>query len=101
MSWPRDVSLPPVVVTDEGRVVPAAVHDMTEAPDIRGRADRRQLTFSLCFAVSDVPANGWRTYIAAYTDAPASALGDFVETPGLTVVETTRHGGDLPAVGNF
>ncbi len=101
MSWPRDLLLPPVVVTDEGRIVPAAVRNMTEAPDIKGRAARCQLTFSLCFAVSDVPAKGWRTYIAAYTDAPAATLGDFMETSGLVVVETTRHGGDLAPVGNF
>lgn len=101
MSWFLDLPLPPVTVMDEGRAVPAAIHEMTEGPDIKGRADRRQLTFSLCFAVSDVPAKGWRTYIAAYMDAPASTLGDFVETPGLTVVETTRHGGDLPPVGSF
>ena len=101
MSWPRALPLPPVVVTDERRVVPSVVRDMTEAADLKGRSDRRQLAFSLCFAVSDVPANGWRTYIAAYTDALGPVLGDFVETSGLVVVETTRHGGDLLPVGNF
>jgi hypothetical protein len=101
MSWPRAVPLPPVVVTDAGRRVPSAVRDMTEGPDGKGRLDRCYLTFSLCFAVFDVPANGWHTYIAAYTDAPAPALEDFVETPGLVVVETTRHSGDLPPVGSF
>lgn len=101
MSWPRDLPLPPVVVMDEGESVPSAIRDMTEGPDAKGRADRRQLTFSLYFVVSDVPANGWRTYIAAYSDAGTSVLEDFVETPGLVVVETTRHGGDLPPVGSF
>ncbi len=101
MSWPRALPLPPVVVTDDGQAVASAVCDRAEAPDLKGRTDRCLLSFSLCFAVSDVPANGWRTYIAAYTDAPAPPLGDFVETPGLVVVETTRHGGDLPPVGNF
>ena len=101
MSWPRDLPLPPVVVMEQGVGVPSAVRDMTEGPDAKGRADRRRLAFSVCFSVSDVPANGWRTYIAAYTDAPSHPLEDFVETPGLVVVETTRHGGDLPQVGNF
>ena len=101
MSWPRGLPLPPVVVADERSIVPSAIHDMTEGPDAKGRADRRHLAFSLGFAVSDIPANGWRTYIAAYTDASTSILTDFVETPGLVVVETTRHGGDLPPVGNF
>lgn len=101
MSWPRDLPLPPVAVMDEGRAVPAAIHEMTEGPDIKGRADRCKLSFSLCFAVTDVPAKGWRTYIAAYTDAPASPLENSVETSGLSVVETTRHGGDLPPVGLF
>ncbi len=101
MSWPRGVPLPPVVVTDEGNTVPSAVRDMTKGPDAKGRPDRCQLRFSLCFAVSDVPANGWRTCIAAYCEASSLALEDFVETPGLVVVETTRHGGDLPPVGNF
>lgn len=101
MSWPLDVSLPPVVVTDGGIPIPSAVRDMTERPDAKGRADRHRLAFSLCFAVSDVPANGWRTYIAAYRDTPAPALEDFVETPGLIVVETTRHGGDLPPASLF
>lgn len=101
MSWPRDLPLPPVVVTDEGKAVSSAVRDMTDGPDAKGRHDRCQLRFSLCFAVSDVPANGWRTYIASYVEVPAPPLEDFVETPGLVVVETTRHGGGLPLVGNF
>lgn len=101
MSWPRDLSLPPVVVMGEGHRVPSAIQDLMEGPDAKGRSNHRHLTFSLYFVVSDVPANGWRTYIAAYTDAPAPALKDFVETPGLVVVETIRHGGDLPPVGLF
>ncbi len=101
MAWPRALPLPPVVVMDEGRAVASILYDMTEAPDTKGRADHCRLDFSLGFAVSDVPANGWRTYLASYTDAPAPTLGDFVETPSLVVVETTRHGGDLPPVGNF
>ncbi len=101
MSWPRGLPLPPVVVTDAGRSVPSSVRDLAEGPDAKGRPDRRQLSFSLGFAVSEVPASGWRTYIAAYTDSPSPALEDFVETPGLVVVETTRHGGDLPPVGSF
>lgn len=101
MSWPRGVPLPPVVVFEEDRLVPSAVRDMTEGPDAKGRADRRQLAFALCFAVVGVPAKGWRTYIAAYGEVPLTAPQDFIETPGLVVVETTRHGGDLPPIGNF
>lgn len=102
MSWPRDTPLPPVRVADtEGQTVPAAVTDWDEGPDSKGRADRRQVAFSLCFAVSNVPANGWRTYIASYAEKASPLLNDFAETPGLVVVETTRHGGDLPPVGNF
>ncbi len=100
MAWPRDVPLPPVVIADsEGSIVPSAVREMTQGTDARGRAGRVQLSFALCFAVSDVPANGWRTYLASYADASALTLKDFVETLGLTVVETTRHDGDLPMVG--
>lgn len=102
MSWPRADPLPPILVTDmEGNAVPVALRGMTEAPDANGRADRHQLSFVLCFAVTDIPANGWRAYIAAYADAPSPPLHDFVETPGLSVVETLRHGGDLPPVGNL
>ncbi len=102
MSWPGDVPLPPVSVTDtEGALVPSAIREMQEGPDTKGRAGRVQLSFALCFAVSDVPANGWRAYIASYTDVPILTLEDFVETPGLTVVETTRHGGELPMMGEL
>ncbi len=102
MSWPRDVPLLLVSVSDaDGTIVPSAVREMQAGPDAKGRADRVQLSFSLCFAVSDVPAKGWRTYIASYTDSAALALEDFVEAPGLSVVETTRHGGDLPGQGSF
>ena len=102
MSWPRATPLPPVLVTDlQGVAVAAAVQDMTESPDAKGRADRRQLSFSLCFQVSDIPANGWRTYVAFYSDTPSPTLGTFVGTPSLVVVETTRHGGDLPSVGCY
>ena len=101
-SWPRDMPLPPVVITDScGVVVPSALREQHEAADSKGRTDRVQLSFALCFAVSDVPANGWRTYIASYADALTPLLEDFVETPGLTVVETRRHGGDLPMQGRF
>jgi len=100
MAWPHDVPLPPVSVTDvEGEVVPSAVREMWARPDAKGRADRVQLSFALCFAVSDVPANGWRTYIASYAEAQALMLEDFVETPGLFMVETTRHDGDLATSG--
>ena len=102
MAWPRDVPLPPVSVTGAaGSVVASAVREMQTGPDTKGRADRVQLSFSLCFAATDVPANGWRTYIASYAEGPTIALEDFVETPGLIVVETTRHGGDLAMTGNF
>ncbi len=101
MAWPRDVPLPPVSITDTGGdVIPSAIREMQTGPDAKGRADRVQLSFSLCFAVADVPANGWRTYIASYTDAPTLLLEDFVETPRLSVVETTRHSGDLPTQGS-
>ena len=102
MAWLRDTPLLPVSISDaDGIAVPSAIRDLSKGPDAKGRADRVQLSFSLRFAVADVPANGWRTYFASYADVPALALKDFVETPGLVVVETTRHGGDLPMVGNF
>ena len=102
MAWPRGMPLPPVSVTDsDGNTVPSALREMQKGLDAKGRADRVQLSFSLGFVVSDVPANGWRTYIASYADAATSLLEDFVETPGLTVVETTRHSGDLPMQGSF
>lgn len=100
MAWPVGTPLPPVSVTNsDGRIVPSAVQEMQTGPDAKGRADRVQLSFALCFAVSDVPPNGWRTYIASYAEAPTLVLEDFVETPALIVVETTRHGGDLPMMG--
>ena len=102
MSWPRETSLPPVIVTEtDGNPVSAALMTLTVGLDAKGRPDRSQLSFSLRFAVSDVPANGWRTYIASYAKNPSPVLLDCTETPGLVVVETTRHGGDLPPVGKF
>lgn len=102
MAWPHNLPLLPVSVTDAaGSVVASVIRETQTGPDAKGRADRVQLAFALCFAVADVPANGWRTYLASYADAPTLALEDCVETPGLTVVETTRHGGDLAKIGNF
>ena len=102
MSWPRDLPLPPVLVTEDSIARAAAVREMTHGPDAKGRLDRCLLSFSLCFAVSPVPANGWRTCIASYADTASPPLPeDFIETRGLVVVETTRHGGDLPPVGAF
>lgn len=105
-SWPRNLPLPPVVVTDsDGAVVLSALQEQREAADEKSRADRMQLSFALCFAVCDVPAQGWRTYIASYTEAPMLTQKDdredFVETPGLVVVETMRHDGALPMQGRF
>lgn len=100
MAWPCDVPLPPVSVTDAaGSVVASAIREIQTGSDAKGRADRVQLSFALWFAATEVPANGWRTYIASYAEGPTLALEDLVETPGLVVVETTRHGGDLPPTG--
>ena len=102
MAWLRDVPLPPVSVTDAaGSVVASAVREMQTGPDTKGRADRVHLSFALYFAATEVPVNGWRTYIASYAEGLTLALEDFVETPGLIVVETTRHSGDLAMTGNF
>ena len=104
MSWPADTPLPPVVVRDlDGVSVPSSITDRQEAVDKKGRADRRQLAFSLRFAVRDVPPQGWRTYIAAYAHAPVPNLSEVVadETPGLVVVETLRHAGELPPTASW
>ena len=84
-----------------GDPVPAAIHGMTYSPDLKGRPDRYQLSFALRFAVTDIPAQGWRTYIAAYTETTFLGLENATEIADLGVVETTRHGGDLPPTGNF
>lgn len=102
MSWPRDVPLPPVVVTDsDGQPVPSALREMIQGADAKGRADRVQLNFAIYFAAASVPAQGWRTYIASYTDAPLLELENVLPNADLVVIETTRHGGDSPMVGNF
>jgi len=102
MSWPRDVLLSPVVITDtDGGMVPSAVREMTQGADAKGRADRVQLSFAIYFMVTDVPANGWRTYIASYTDAPSPGLENAPPNADLVVMETTRHGGELPLVGEL
>ena len=102
MAWPKDTPLPPVIISElEGEAVPSALTEWREGPDRKKRVDRRQVTFALRFAVRDVPAQGWRTYIASYTASPVpeadAILGD--ATPGLQVIETLRHGGDLAAGG--
>ena len=103
MSWPSSQPLPPVVVMEMNGLaaLASALHELSEAPDLKGRTDRRLLSFTLHFAVTDIPAQGWRTYIASYRDTPAPLLETGTESAELIVVETLRHGGDLPPVGNF
>lgn len=102
MSWTANLPLPPLAVTEaDGSVVAASVRGMTEDPDLKGRTDRLRLSFALHFAVRDVPAQGWRTYLASYADVSSPALENGRENADLSVVETTRHGGDLPLTGNF
>jgi len=102
MSWPRDVPLPPVIITDrDGLPVPSALREMTQVADIKGRAGRVQLNFALYFAADAVPAQGWRTYIASYTDAPSQGLENALPNADLRVVETTRHDGELLMVGEL
>jgi hypothetical protein len=109
MTWPVNDLMPFVAVTDaDGNAVASDIPDLAEGPDPKGREDHRLLAFQLRFAVSDVPARGWRTYLAflAGDAAPDEVVspdpeGLDVETPGLEVVETTRHGGDLPPNGTF
>jgi len=103
MSWPLGTSLPPVAVMEmDGTPVASAITAKSAGPDRKGRANRCQLTFELRFAVTDVPARGWKTYIAAYTPVPSLlTLTEVTETSGLLVIETTRHAGDLPPVGTF
>lgn len=104
ISWPLNDLLPFIAVSDaEGNSASSDIPDMAEGPDPKGRADWQRLAFQLRFAISDVPAQGWKTYLAFYGGeivAP-DPQGLDVESPGLTVVETTRHGGDLPACGPF
>ena len=100
MSWPKDVPLPPVVIADsEGVPIPSAIREMAQSADARGRADRVQLHFAIYFAAAAVPAQGWRTYLASYTDAPVLELENTLPNADLIVRETTRHGGDLPTIG--
>lgn len=100
MSWPRDMPLPPVVVADSGGMpVPSALREMTQGADAKGRVDRVQLSFAIYFAADAVPANGWRTYVASYMDALPPKLENAPLNTDLVVVETTRHGGDLPMMG--
>ena len=98
MPWPLQELVPPVSVTDmDGHAVPCDMSDMAEGPDPKGRATHRELAFQIHFEVTDVPAQGWKTYIASFSDAPPDPEGLSAATDGLTVIETTRHGGDLPA----
>jgi hypothetical protein len=101
MAWPADTSLPPVVISElGGAAVPSVLTDWHEGPDQKGRAAHRHISFVLRFAVQDVPAQGWRTYIATYSDTLGPVLPEtqFENTPGLVVVETLRHEGSLPPV---
>lgn len=104
MAWPKSLSLPPILLTDSaGHGVPCAVSEINESPDKKGRADHCHLSFALRFTVQDVPAQGWRTFIASYADASPILPPDLAdaETPGLIVIETLPHAGDLPANGTF
>lgn len=102
MPWPLQELVPPVSVTDWGGVpVPCDMSDMAEGPDPKGRDTHRLLAFQLHFEVADVPAQGWKTYIASFSDAPPDPEGLSESAEGLAVTETTRHGGDLPSVGTF
>ncbi len=104
MSWPVETPFPPVLVTDlDGQPVPSALADWQEASDARGRPDHRQISFALRFLVGDVPARGWRTYLAAFVAVPApnAPAAMAPETPHFTVVETLPHSGDLPHAGTF
>jgi hypothetical protein len=102
MSWPRNQPLPPVAVMNgEGSLVSAAIGEMSEAPDPKGRADRLLLSLALRFEVTNVPPLGWRTYYASYAEHASPPLENAAENTDLIVIETTRHGGDLPTTGNF
>jgi len=102
MSWPRDVPLPPVIITGNDELpVPSALREMMQGADTKGRADRVQLSFAIYFAAADVPVHGWRTYIASYTDAPSPGLENALPNADLVVMETTRHSGDLPTTGEL
>ncbi len=104
MSWPIATPLPPLIVTDfDGNAVPFTVTDFSHSPDRKGRADRQHLAFALRFAVHDVPAHGWRTYLASYAAQPSAEAPASLppETLGLIVVETLPHPSDLPATGTF
>ncbi len=104
MTWPTNHLVPFIAVSElDGATVASDVPDMAEGPDPKGREDHRLLAFQLRFAVQDVPANGWRTYIASLADElfPPDPEGLDVETANLDVIETTRHGGDLPPIGTF
>lgn len=64
-------------------------------------ADKLRLRFLMAISVSDVPANGYATYIASFEDdtdqAPKYERPVF--RPDLVVVESRGHGGALPGRG--
>jgi len=102
MAWPTALPFPPVVVTEMGTViVSSTITRYDDAADKKGRSDYRLIHFELRFAVQAVPSNGWKTYLAAYTQTSPHPLLDLTEQKGLMVAETMRHGGDLPPVGTF
>ncbi len=108
MAWPVNALVPFIAVTDtNGSPVASDIPNLAEGPDPGGRADHRLLAFQLRFAVQDVPARGWQTYLvfmagdAVDETAAPEPQGLDTETPGLVVVETSRHQGDLPPVGTF
>ena len=105
MSWRRGATLPPIAVTQmDGRDVPSVVGAVQRSDDLKGRPDRELIAFDIRFAVTDVVPNGWKTYLAWFTDRalPENIFEEFLEpAPGLVVIETTRHSGDFAACGTF
>ncbi|MEO7719393.1 MAG: hypothetical protein ABIY70_24590 [Capsulimonas sp.] len=105
MPWRRGVPLPPIMVTQwDGAIVPSWVSPVQRTKDERDRPDREQIAFDIFFSVKDVYAQGWKTYLAWFTDQTSSE--EFDEAPrtprtGFVVIETTRHGGHLPTSGTF
>jgi hypothetical protein len=99
MPWRDGRELPSILVKHLATAVfcNSGITHPRVSPAVSGQTHGR-IQFEIWFKVSEIPAEGWDTYIAEYesNDAQSHSNGNLpAANLKLTVVETTRHEGKL------
>jgi hypothetical protein len=101
IGWLANDPLPAISISElDGNSIPSAMRSISKKPDPKGRPGRCRISFELVFATCGIPASGWKTYTAVYSDEVNGTplLSGTVVDERLIVIETLFHDGRFTSI---